>query len=61
MEYGKYRIVNEGMGNMYVIKPLGRGAIPKELRGRYTSWGAAKQAIDLYEGSKNNGKTGSTG
>lgn len=61
MEYGRYRIVKEGMHNMYVIKPLGKGAIPKQLRGRYTSWGAAQKAIDLYEGSKDNGKTGSNG
>lgn len=61
MEYGRFRIAKEGMHNMYLIKPLGKGAIPKALRGLYTSWGAAKKAIDLYEGSNDNGKTGSTG
>lgn len=48
MEYSGYRIQHDGTFGMYTIKPIGKGAIPKTLRGRYTSYGAAKQAIDAY-------------
>ncbi len=45
-EHGGYRIAHDGTFGMYVIKPLTRGSTPKELKGRYTSYGAAKAAID---------------
>lgn len=52
MEYGNYKIVHDGTFGLYTIKPLTRGSTPKELKGRYTSYGAAKAAIDASNKSK---------
>lgn len=52
MEYGGYRIEHDGSFGMYTIKPLGRGSTPKELKGRYTSYGAAQFAIDASNKTK---------
>lgn len=49
IEYGNYRIVPDGTFGMYTIKQISRGATPKELKGRYTSYGAAKAAIDASD------------
>lgn len=46
MEYNGYKIVHDGTFGMYVIRPLGKGSTPKNLKGRFTSYGAAQQAID---------------
>lgn len=46
MEYGNYKIAHDGTFGLYTIKPLTRGSTPKDLKGRYTSYGAAKLAID---------------
>ena len=48
MEYGGYSVVNNNFCN-YVIKPLGKGSVPKELSGMYTSTAMSKQAIDFYK------------
>lgn len=64
MEYNGYRIEHDGSFGMYTIKPLGRGSTPKELKGRYTDYGAAKDAIDASHASKKgktNGKADSEG
>ncbi len=56
LEYGGYKIAHDGSFGMYTIKPLTRGSTPKELKGRYTSYGAAKAAIDASNKSRK-GKT----
>tara|TARA_R100000687_G_C6440413_1_gene160226 strand:- start:275 stop:487 length:213 start_codon:yes stop_codon:yes gene_type:complete len=56
IEHGGYKIVHDGSFGMYTIKPLSRGSTPKELKGRYTSYGAAKAAID----ASNKGRKGKT-
>lgn len=52
MEYGSYRIVHDGTFGMYTIKPNGKGSTPKDLKGRYTSYGAAQEAIDTSNKKK---------
>lgn len=56
IEHGGYKIVHDGSFGMYIVKPLTRGSTPKELKGRYTTYGAAKAAIDASNKSKK-GKT----
>lgn len=52
IEHGNYKIVPDGTFGMYTIKPLSRGSTPKELKGRYTSYGSAKSAIDASNKSR---------
>ena len=63
-EYEGYLIAPaKGKGMMREIKPIGKGSVVKELKGLYTSEGAAQKAIDTYLRSnkgKRNGKTKST-
>lgn len=62
-EHGGYRIEHDGSFGMYTIKPLSRGSTPKDLKGRYTSYGAAKAAIDAFnklKRGKTNGETSSS-
>lgn len=64
MEYGNYRIEHDGTFGLYTIKPLTRGSTPKELKGRYTTYGAAKAAIDASNKSrkgKSNGEAVTSG
>lgn len=56
-EYKGYLLKGEGNYAMIVIKPLGKGSVPKELRGLYTSVAEAKRAVDQLERTSNNGKT----
>jgi len=56
IEYNGYSIQQDGMYSMCTIRPLGKGSVPKELRGRYTDYGAAKKAIDAYVKSKSKGQ-----
>lgn len=61
-EYKGYKIQHDGTYGMYTIKPLGKGSVPKELKGRYTSTGAAKAMIDAASKTrrgKENDQTGS--
>lgn len=62
-EYNGYRIEHDGRFSMYTIKPLGRGSTPKELKGLYTSYGAAQAAIDASNKikGKTNGKADDNG
>ena len=62
MEYKGYNILHDGSFGMYTIKPLGKGSVPRELKGRYTSYGAAQAAIDASykRKGKSDGKTDST-
>lgn len=48
MEYNGYKIEGDGTFGMKVIKPLGKGSVPMELRGRFTNTFFAMQAIDSY-------------
>lgn len=54
-EYKGYKIAGSGGYAMKVIQPIGKGSVPKELRGLYTSSPEAELAIDRLEASK--GKT----
>lgn len=59
-EYKGYSLQGMGTFAMVVIKPLGRGSVPKELRGKYTSYAQAKRAIDQLERILEDGKTART-
>lgn len=52
IEYKDYKIVSDSKFIMKVIKPIGRGSIPKELEGLYTNAAQAQRAIDLYLANK---------
>tara|TARA_R110000851_G_scaffold232398_4_gene385045 strand:- start:259 stop:483 length:225 start_codon:yes stop_codon:yes gene_type:complete len=57
-EYKGYKIENNNFCNK-VIKPVGKGSVPATLRGLYTTYATAKQAIDTNESKKAaNTKTG---
>lgn len=62
MEYKGYGI-NRGNRGLYTINPVGRGSLPKVLRGEYTSPNWAQGAINSYLASKEkpNVETESTG
>ncbi len=47
-EYKGYSVQNNNFCNK-VIKPIGKGSVPLELRGLYTSFAAASAAIDAQE------------
>jgi hypothetical protein len=49
----KYKMITPpNMGSMVVIKPEGKGSVPRQLRGMYTSKTEAQRAIDMYEANK---------
>jgi len=49
----KYKLVNPpNNGSMIVIKPDGKGSVPKELRGMYTSKTEAQRAIENHKNKK---------
>ena len=50
--YKGYVINHDGTFGMYTIKNSGKGAVPKDLKGRFTSQGAAQYAIDAYLNKK---------
>ncbi len=52
MEYKGYSIVNDPEFMSKRIEPIGRGSVHLSLRGRFTSEGIAKKAIDVYELNK---------
>lgn len=58
MEYRGYLIVQAGKTMMKEVKPVGKGSVPKELRGFYTTSRFAEIAIDATIGKKEatNGK-----
>lgn len=58
MEYNGYVIEGDGTYGMKLIKGIGRGAIPVELRGAFTNITSARKAIDLslLKKEKNNGE-----
>lgn len=46
MEYKGYMIVSDGTFGHKLIKPVGKGTVPMELRGIYTSASFAQVAIN---------------
>jgi|JI10StandDraft_1071094.scaffolds.fasta_scaffold647062_2 hypothetical protein len=52
MEYKGYNIVSDGTYGMRVIKGIGRGALPKDLNGAFSSDKTARKAIDLIVAKK---------
>lgn len=62
IEYRGYRLT-VGMFNMVDITNLGKGMVPTSLRGGFTNYNFAKQAVDTYLDAKEfkDGKTGSGG
>lgn len=48
MEYNGFLIEGDGTFGYKQIKPVGRGSVPKQLRGKYTTALFAQSAIDAY-------------
>ncbi len=46
MEYKGYRIISDGSFGHKEIQNIGRGALPKELRGTFTTSWFAQKAIN---------------
>lgn len=62
-EYKGYAIVGDGTFGNKLIKAIGKGALPKVLKGSFTNHQHAARAIDLYLGNKGDkdGKENATG
>lgn len=58
MEYKGYLVEGDGTFGMKLIKPAGRGTVPNELRGSFSSFAFAQRAIDQVTSKKekNNGE-----
>ena len=59
-EYKGYNVVKSGEHNLKKITTIGKGSIPNELQGCFSSYGEAVKCIDLYlkrKGAKPNGTT----
>jgi hypothetical protein len=54
MEYGGYNIDGDGAFGMKIIKTIGRGSLPSELRGSFSNEREARKAIDLSRALKEN-------
>lgn len=52
MEYRGFKIVGDGTYGYKEIKPVGRGSIPTQLRGIWTTVREAQRAIDLNQDRK---------
>lgn len=52
MEYKGYKIVGDGTFGYKQIKPIGKGSVHLSLRGSYTDYKVACQAIDKIVGQK---------
>lgn len=46
-EYGGYNIESDGVYGMKIIKTIGRGSLPIELRGSFSNETTARKAIDI--------------
>ncbi len=57
-EYNGYLIVGDGTYGMKEIKPIGKGSVHLQLRGKYTTSALAKVAIDLHSKSTKGVKGG---
>jgi len=47
-EYAGYRIEGDGSYGFKEIKPVGKGSVPKELRGKFTHARQAQLCIDSF-------------
>lgn len=56
VEYNGYQIDTDGTYGMKMIKTIGRGSLPLELRGVFTNTYMAKKAIDISLAIKNKEK-----
>ncbi len=56
-EYKGYHVMSDGTFGMKVIKPIGKGSVPMQLRDKYTTYAFAYQAIDAYLVGAEDGKT----
>jgi len=56
IEYNGYQIDTDATFGMKVIKTIGRGSLPLELRGVFTNTYMAKKAIDISLATKNKEK-----
>lgn len=52
VEHNGFNIYNAGFSTLKKVKTIGRGSLPDELKGAYTSYEAAKKAIDSYVRTK---------
>jgi len=53
ISYRGYKIAPLGTFSMYQILVDGKGSLPKELRGNFTSIEIAKESIDAVKDGKN--------
>jgi hypothetical protein len=60
LEYKGYKIETGELATMKKIVSIGSGALPKDLRGLYTSVEAARRSIDIHLSSKGVTKGGKT-
>ena len=51
-EYRGYMIASDGSYGMKEIKPIGKGSVPLNLRGSFTSVSLAQKAVDQHIQSK---------
>lgn len=63
LEYRGYLIKGDGTHGLKNIHSIGQGALPKVMKGSFTNFNFAKQAIDGYLKNKEvkNAKTSSSG
>lgn len=54
LEYNGYNIDSDGAFGMRVIRTIGRGSLPAELRGTFSNDREARKAIDLSRALKEN-------
>lgn len=60
MEYKGYKIVADGPYGNKSIKPVGKGSVPKALRGMFTTSYFAQKQIDAHLEGGENGKAKSS-
>lgn len=49
---GKYKIEGDGVYGLKSIKPIGKGSVPAELRGKFTTEYEAVKAITAHKGDE---------
>ena len=58
MEYKGYMVAGDGVYGYKKIAPIGKGSVPAELRGIFTTSSFAQKAIDAYVDNKKEVKNG---
>ena len=59
-EYKNYNLESDGTFGMIYVKPKGKGSVPLQLRGAYTSLRHAQVAIDSVESDKESAEDAKT-